>query len=196
MFATSKNTNNASIGRALAVSQGCIETLEQGYECLNSLTDEQYLCSAPPHVTSTIGEHFRHLLDLFHAVYNAHNTGKTSGKETTESGQAIDYNHRRRGHTVETSRQRALSEISHLIHWLEGMTQDELKASVNLFTEVSLTHQQSQQMTSTLERELTFIALHANHHFAMTKVTISLLDIQVNDEFGLAPATLSYLREQ
>jgi hypothetical protein len=196
MFATSKNTKEAPIGRALAVSQGCIEALEQGYECLDSLNDEQYLWSASPHVTSTIGEHFRHLLDLFHAVYNAHHATKMKGKEVSESQKVIDYDHRRRGHAVETSRQRALSEIAHFIHWLEGITQDELKASVSLSTEVSLTHTQSQLMMSTLERELTFVALHANHHFAMAKVTISLLDLKVCDDFGLAPATLSYLREQ
>jgi len=193
MFVTPKHTHEALLGRDLPVIQGCIEALEQGLECLTSLTDEQYLATAKPHVTSTIGEHFRHLLDLFHAVYNAHNKNSEQSKHSTS---VIDYNLRRRGHTVETSRQRAISEITHFIHWLEGVTEGELKASVELVTEVSMTHQQAQVMASTLERELTFVALHANHHFAMTKVTISLLGINVSEDFGLAPTTLSYLRGQ
>lgn len=192
MFATPKNHQGVPVGRELPVLQGCIEALEQGHECLSSLTDEQYLWSASPHVTSTIGEHFRHLLDLFYAVYNAYHLHGQS----QNAPEMIDYDYRRRGHSVETSRQRGLSEIEHLIHWLESVSQKQLKATVKLSTEVSLTHKQSQQMQSTLERELTFVALHANHHFAMAKVTISLLDIKVNDDFGLAPATLSYMRGQ
>ena len=193
MFATSKNTHEALLGRDLAVSHGCIEALEQGLDCLASLSDEQYLATAKPHVTSTIGEHFRHLLDLFHAIYNAHHK---NGERSDQVADVIDYNLRRRGHTVETSRQRAVSEITHFIHWLEGITEAELKAPVELVTEVSMTHQQAQAMSSTLERELTFVALHANHHFAMAKVTISLLGMSVSEDFGLAPATLSYLRGQ
>jgi uncharacterized damage-inducible protein DinB len=187
MFATSKNIKEVPQGRALAVIQGCIEALDQGRECLDVLTDEQYLETAKPHVNSAIGEHFRHLLDLFHAVYNSHNDTASS---------VIDYNFRRRGHTVETSRLRAMDEIAHFIHWLEGLDQDELKASVSILTEVSLTQKKAQLMTSTLERELTFVSLHANHHFAMARVTISLLNIHINGTFGLAPATLSYLRGQ
>ena len=143
MLATSKNTKQTPISIALAVSQGCIETLEQGQECLDSLNDVQYLWSAPPHVTSTIGEHFRHLLDLFHAVYNA-----TKVKEDAEYLKIIDYNHRRRGHTVETSRQQALSEIEDFIDWLEGITEEELQAPVSVLTEVSVTHKQSHKMMS------------------------------------------------
>lgn len=188
MFATSKNTNEASQDQVSAVIQGCIEALDQGRDCLDALTDEQYLESAKPHVTSTIGEHFRHLLDLFHAIYNAHNHKSVNT--------VIDYNLRRRGHTVETSRLRAMDEVAHFIHWLQGIEKGALTTPVDVLTEVSLTHKQAQLMTSSLERELTFVALHANHHFAMAKVTMSLLGVYVNETFGLAPATLSYLRGQ
>ncbi|WP_156924883.1 DinB family protein [Marinomonas ushuaiensis] len=185
MFSMIKETaaDNEPQGRALAVSLGCIEALEQGNECLKSLSDDQYNWAAAPHITSTIGEHFRHLLDLFHAINLA-------------NGKVIDYNFRRRGHAVEKSRVTAIKEIDHLIHWLESMSHAELAAPVTILTEVSMTETQAHSMTSTLERELTFVALHANHHFAMAKVTISLLNLNISDTFGLAPNTLSYLRGQ
>lgn len=184
MFSMTKKAANGGLqGRELAVSLGCIEALEQGNECLKSLSDDQYNWAAAPHITSTIGEHFRHLLDLFHAINLA-------------NGKVIDYNFRRRGHAVEKSRETAIKEIDHLIHWLEQINRDELVAQVHILTEVSMTETQAHSMTSTLERELTFVALHANHHFAMAKVTISLLDLKVSDSFGLAPNTLSYLRGQ
>jgi hypothetical protein len=177
------------LGRDLPVALGCIETLEQGYKCLRHLSDEQYLASAKPHVTSSIGEHFRHLLDLFHALYDAH-----SRSARIKGNQVIDYNFRRRGHEVEVSRKLAMKELTHFTKWLETISEREIKAPVNLLTEVSLTQTEARLMTSTLERELTFSALHANHHYAMAKVTISLLDLVVSDDFGLAPTTLSYLR--
>ncbi|MGX9416727.1 DinB family protein [Vibrio sp. WJH972] len=191
MLSIIANSQGQLVGRELPVIQGCIETLEQGYECLEFLTDEQYLWSAKPHVNSSIGEHFRHLLDLFHAV----NVGMSESAKNNEP-LVIDYNLRRRGHIVETSREQALLELSQLIQWLETLSEQELKTSVDVLTEVSIIHTDMNLMTSTLEREITFAALHATHHYAMTKVTTSLLDLNVSDDFGFAPATLSYLRGQ
>ncbi|MEI8631441.1 hypothetical protein P4S72_03500 [Vibrio sp. PP-XX7] len=183
MLASVKPTSDATYRLTnTQVIPGCIEILEQGVQFLASINDEQYTYAAPPHVTSSIGEHFRHLIDLFQAIYQADHV--------------IDYNYRRRGHAVETSRHLALNEIAELIQWLQQYNETDLKTPVHLLTEVSLTQTHACEMTSTLERELTFAALHATHHFAMTKVTISLCQIEVSDTFGYAPTTASYLRGQ
>ncbi|MCV2403677.1 hypothetical protein OFY17_12420 [Marinomonas sp. C2222] len=191
MLSRLASTQQEPQGRELPVALGCMETLEQGLQCLNQLGDKEYTLAAAPHVSSTIGEHFRHLLDLFHAIYDAHNL-----QGTTEQEKVIDYNFRRRGHKIEKTRAQAVSELMHFIGWLEELSAKELKAPVNILTEVSLTQQEAHIMSSTLERELTFVALHANHHFAMVKVVVSLLGLETNQDFGLAPATLSYLRGQ
>jgi hypothetical protein len=183
------NNQKTLLGRQLPVAQGCIETLEQGHECLRLLNDSHYIAAAKPHVTSSIGEHFRHILDLFHAIYDAYSSANTATRKPV-----IDYNHRRRGHKVEESRALAMKELDYFIQWLETLCEQELKATIHLRTEVSITQTETHLMTSTLERELTFAALHANHHYAMTQVTISLMGLNVGDDFGLAPATLSYLR--
>lgn len=183
------NNQKKLLGRQLPVAHGCIETLEQGHECLRLLNDHHYIASAKPHVTSSIGEHFRHILDLFHAIYDAYTSANS-----TKLKPVIDYNHRRRGHKVEESRKLAMQELEYFIQWIETLSEQELKAPINLLTEVSITHTDTHLMTSTLERELTFAALHANHHYAMTNVTISVMGLNVGKDFGLAPATLSYLR--
>ncbi|SMS01044.1 hypothetical protein VIM7927_02321 [Vibrio mangrovi] len=161
-------------------TQGCIETLEQGYQFLQSITDEQYCYAAPPHITSTVGQHFRHLLDVFQAIYHADGI--------------IDYNQRRRGDTVETSRQKAIAEIDEFIHWLNWIEPASLTKPVRMLTEVSLTQTEVCEMMSTQERELTFAALHATHHFAMAKATLSLHHVETDDALGYAPTTASYLR--
>lgn len=166
----------------LPTVQGCLEVFAQASRCLQMLDDEAYQASVKPYVSSSIGEHFRHWLDVFNVIYRA--------------GIVIDYNQRRRGHAVETSRSVALAEIAELTNWLTALPEKELKKSVNILTEVSVSHTQACLMSSTLEREITFAALHANHHFAMVKVAASLMHKTIDDDFGIAPATATFLRGQ
>lgn len=178
-----KSDNQASqrLVYGLAI-QGCLEVLVQASCCLEMLDDDDYQASAKPYVSSSIGEHFRHWLDIFQAIYRA--------------GMVIDYNQRRRGHIVETSRSVALAEIADLTHWLVSLSEKELKKTVNIVTEVALSHTQVCFMSSTLEREIAFAALHANHHFAMVKVAATVMNKPINDDFGIAPATATFLRGQ
>ncbi|OIQ26097.1 MAG: hypothetical protein BM561_04290 [Vibrio sp. MedPE-SWchi] len=170
---------------------GAIETLEQGRHFLSEITDEQYCHDASPHITSTIGQHFRHWLDLFHALFQPEQSNSLAVAQYQ-----IDYNQRRRGHEVEQKKQVAIKEINYFIERLSLLSEGALDESVVILTEVSLQHSEVCALPSTLGREITFSALHANHHYAMAKVVMSLLDVETSDEFGLAPATATYIRGQ
>ncbi|WP_133407428.1 hypothetical protein [Parashewanella tropica] len=161
---------------------GCIETLNQGYEFLETLTQEDYVFIAQPHVTSSIGEHFRHWLDLFHAI-------KLNSVQ-------IDYNIRRRGHLVERSLDVAQQEITELLEWLSTLPFDQLNQTVRVKTEVMLSQTHVEQVFSSFVREITFAALHATHHFAMARVVASLRGVESGSDFGVAPTTATYLRAQ
>ncbi|SBS34929.1 hypothetical protein MSP8886_03214 [Marinomonas spartinae] len=167
-----------------SIIDGCIETLQQGQQFLSSISNKEYQLAAPPYVTSSIGKHFRHLLDLFYAIY--------SKKDV------IDYNLRRRDSVVETSRIVALEEIEALIAWLDNLDEHQLGRKVLVSTEVCLNSTQVCVVSSTFERELSFVALHATHHYAMANVIVRSLKINIraNDTFGCAPTTISYLRGQ
>lgn len=182
----SKTLETHLTGRDLAVVQGAIDTLEQGRHFLLGLSDEFYQRKVNPYVDSSIGEHFRHLLDVYRVLSLLFAGSNSQG--------VINYNHRRRGHLIERCRQQAIVETDQLIVWLEGLDSDDIKQSVQVLSDVSVCDCQSTIMTSTLERELTFVSLHANHHFAMTKVVVNLLGGRVSHEFGYAPTTLSYMR--
>ena len=161
---------------------GCLETLNQGLEFLERLSPEDYTFVAAPHVTSSIGEHYRHWLDLFHAI--------------RLDSDKIDYNVRRRGHNVEREINTAKQEIKQLIEWLFKLPANRLEQIVTVETEVLLSQTCAEEVQSSLARELTFAALHATHHFAMIKVSASLRGITSDTHFGLAPATASYQRAQ
>ncbi|MEF1290112.1 hypothetical protein [Vibrio sp. M260118] len=161
---------------------GCIETLNQGYEFLETLNQQDYVFVAQPHVSSSIGEHFRHWLDLFHAI--------------RLEPSKIDYNVRRRGHSVERNLDIAKQEICELIDWLCELPADELHQPVSVETEVMLSQTYVEEVSSSFVRELTFAALHATHHFAMAKVVASLRGVESDSRFGVAPTTATYQRAQ
>ncbi|AIS57719.1 hypothetical protein TW78_17710 [Vibrio coralliilyticus] len=180
--------NTSTLSAMLAKSQtsqavvGCIETLNQGYEFLETLQPEDYTYIAQPHVSSSIGEHYRHWLDLFHAI--------------RLDRDKIDYNVRRRGHNVERDINVAKQEIAELIEWLFGLPANELNQPVQVETEVMLSQTHVEEVTSTFVREITFAALHATHHFAMAKVVASLRGVASDSHFGVAPTTATYQRAQ
>ncbi|TDO95785.1 hypothetical protein [Marinomonas balearica] len=173
-----------------AIIDGALEVLQQGLDCLNTLTHAQYVHVASPHMMSSIGAHYRHMLDVFQAVANSVITASTM------ENRAIDYNLRRRGHTVETSIDVAKAEIHVLMEWLHSLNSVQICQSTTVINELSSSREVSSHSQSTLGREITFSALHANHHYAMIKVALSLINVEVNELFGIAPATATYMRGQ
>ncbi|MEH0664450.1 hypothetical protein H4F18_10630 [Vibrio scophthalmi] len=188
--ATLSDKHRATLSGAVL---GGIETLYQGQRFLSVLSNDDYVALAAPHVSSSIGEHFRHWLDLFHAIRHAE--GQDQATPNSDMNK-IDYNVRRRGHPVERDCRVAEREIAQLVDWLCQLPPDVLEARVCVESEVMMSQRQVEEVESTLAREITFAALHATHHFAMAKVVASLRGIEVESGFGLAPATATYQRAQ
>ena len=164
------------------VISGCIDELKKGISLLNAISDSDYIHLALPYVESSIGEHFRHILDLFQAL-------------TQKDHHApINYNFRRRGHEIETNKKLAIIELGDAIHWLELFPIECLTAPVSLITEVCPYKKQDHIMLSSIEREITFASLHASHHYALIKVITLSIGINTQSTFGLAPTTTTYLR--
>ncbi|AMG28934.1 DinB family protein [Grimontia hollisae] len=158
--------------------EGGLDVAAQALELLHQLSYEQYNFVAAPYLQSSIGQHMRHILDLFHAA----------------SVQGINYDARRRAHPVETDRNVAIAEWQQICGWLEGLTDTDMADVVDVRHEVSLNRQVAATSTSTLGRELVFASSHAVHHFALVRVSLCAQDIPVAETFGFAPATLSHFR--
>lgn len=163
---------------------GNLEALEQGIELFSVLTDENYNFRAKPYVDSSMGEHLRHILDMYHAVINEEITG------------VIDYDHRRRGALVERDRTVGLTELQEIKKWLTRLNEESLQRGVTILSEASISSQQVCEMTSTLKRELLFVGSHTIHHFALINVIAKHLKLETVERFGYAPATTTYLRKQ
>lgn len=172
-----------------SVIEGNIEALAQGAELVSSLTDEQYCQIVTDYAHSSIGEHFRHIIDLFLAV------------TTGYPNRLVNYDLRRRGTQVERCRQTALTELADIQQWLchfldqyqrDNMSDDDL--SVEVISEVSLVKTEAVSVQSSYIRELIFVGSHAVHHYALIAILAKLQGVKVKDSFGIAPTTASYLR--
>lgn len=143
----------------------------------SQLDDKLYTETYPAYHSGSIGQHLRHVLDHYRSILD-----RRDGY--------IDYDARRRHSRVETCRQTALAEISGILQELPALAdEDVLVSSENSIRETVVVHARS-----TLMRELMFATSHAVHHFALIAMLIRMKGIAVPADFGVAPATLTYLR--
>ncbi|MFT5880515.1 MAG: hypothetical protein ACI86X_001643 [Moritella sp.] len=171
-----------SVDHFNTVIQGNIEGLEQGITLLTLMTNEQYCMRARPYVESSIGEHLRHVLDLYLALKR--------GSEKI----IVDYDVRRRGALVESCRRTGLVELKQIKTWLLSLQPDHMNKTIIISTAVSVVNTLTTQIKTSLLRELVFVSSHAIHHYALMNVTAKLCDFQAPENMGLAPATLTALR--
>lgn len=161
-----------------------LQIVQQAKTFLQEVSLEAYQAVASPHFSASAGQHMRHILDHYLAL-----------KAGLESG-CIDYNKRNRASDIETDPNAALQQWCGIEHWLAAISERDGALPVQVISEVSLQQQRSLSATSSLARELVFVASHAIHHFSLLAISQSLMGEQTMLNFGLAPATLSYQRQQ
>ena len=173
-----------SVKQFRAVISGNIEGVEQGIELLKNLTNEEYCMRAEPYLRSCIGEHLRHILDLYDALRQA------------TAVMVIDYDQRRRGAAVESDRAIGLAELQQIKTWLLTLEPDIGLDKIVISTEVSLQSKQVAMIETSLLRELVFVSNHAVHHYALINISAQLCALKTPVNMGIAPATLTALRNE
>ncbi len=168
-----------------SVVKGNLEAIDQCISMLNGISAEHYTTVCSPAVSSSIGEHFRHILDIYRSVM------LSLGKEKTD---VIDYDKRRRGAACETDIAVAQREFAALRSWLLCLDDSLLIKNVEVKTEVSLGETVQVLLSSSVLRELIFVSSHAVHHLAIISTIARLQNIGVDGSVGVAPATASFLR--
>jgi len=178
------------VNEARSILAGNVEAIDQGIRLLDSLTDDQYVYLAAPYVSSSIGQHFRHVLDMFTAI------------STCRAGALIDYDKRRRGADVEVSRERAIKELNVVRNWMDSRILELEKGNIDLGedvaikTEVCIDETHSATLRSTMLRELVFTSSHAVHHYALISVIAKIQGISLEKNLGVAPATATFMRSE
>lgn len=164
--------------------EGQFETVQQAKAFLLELTAENYQLVLKPHFVSSAGTHMRHILDHYLALKEGLNQG------------LVNYNRRNRYSSIESCPQTALLEWQNVELWLKEVSQLDADMPLTVECETSINKTQNTQTQSTLARELVFVSSHAVHHFSLLAVINSLLGNKDEVNFGIAPSTATYLRQQ
>jgi hypothetical protein len=160
-----------------------LQTVKQAIEFLSNISVERYQHVLRPHFTGSSGAHMRHILDHYIAL-----------KQGLEA-KIIDYNYRHRESNVALCPKSAIIAWLEIKAWLVDVIALDPKMRLSIICETSLTENKSIKTSSTLGRELLFASSHAVHHFSLMSVISSLLGNSCHGDFGMAPATASYLRQ-
>jgi hypothetical protein len=124
---------------------------------------------------STVGQHTRHILEFYQCFIDG-NTAKE-----------IDYDLRKRNIVIETDSLFAANLIDEINASIDNTSDNNIILKFNNGDE-------SQFISSSIERELVYNIEHAIHHMAIIKIAIisNYPNITLPLNFGVAPSTVKY----
>ena len=152
--------------------QANIDALSEGAALLALLKPEQYTRGFKPAFRSTIGAHFRHVLEHYRCFIRQ-----------LESGH-ICYDDRERDLLLERDFDYANRTLIELQGALRDLEQQNLDQACQLSDQ-----QATESLTSTVFRELLFLQSHTVHHYAIIGAMTRTFGAQPADDFGVAIAT-------
>ena len=125
---------------------------------------------------ATIGQHVRHTLELYQCLLSGYENG------------LVEYDKRKRDKIIEIDISTAGSVIASICTELDKQDK-ELRVAYEIEgREIAL--------QSNYQRELMYNLEHAIHHMALIKVAvISMTDIVLPVEFGVAPSTITFRKQ-
>ena len=156
--------------------QSIKNNLSENIELLRQLTNEEFMQKNPELSNATIGEHMRHIIELFGCLLENYDYG------------LINYDDRKRDLLLQTDKNEAIAIIEKYLLELDKPNKP-LSLTHNCFSPIEL-------LQTNYFRELIYNLEHSIHHQALIKVALhSLPHIKIPSSFGVAPSTLEYRKQ-
>lgn len=157
---------------AQIVKQNLIENIT----LLHQLTNEELTLPFPELGNATIGEHMRHIIELFGCLLENYEYG------------LINYDGRKRDLLLQTDKNEAIAIIEKYLLEIDKPNKP-LSLTHNCFSPIEL-------LQTNYFRELIYNLEHSIHHQALIKVALYRLShIKISDSFGIAPSTIEYRKQ-
>lgn len=147
------------------------------------------------HDRHSLGRHLRHIAEHYEALLNA-----VSNSDVP----ALNYEERARDPALEDSPEAGRSALSIIGSALDDLTRTELPDSLPMVypctagPDASVANPQDSPLpvTTTVERELVFLASHTVHHMALIGLLAPHIGIRLPQAFGVHPSTLRHWARQ
>lgn len=146
---------------------------------LELLTPHQYTKPVKLLTNATIGEHVRHIIELFTCLDKGYKTG------------TVNYGSRARDHQIETNKDFAARLLKKICDELDKPDKPlALEASYEDSSETPIT------IATNYYREVAYNLEHTVHHMALIRVGVSeVSEIALPEGFGVASSTLKFRKE-
>ncbi|WP_333599730.1 DinB family protein [Flavobacterium sp.] len=152
------------------------KTLNELSDLLSQLSDSDYCCACPDLSNATIGEHTRHIIELFQCLVNQYPNG------------VINYDNRQRDYRIQTNSAFAQKSIVDLLNAIS-------KPNKNLQLQ-QVIDSEALLIATNYDRELLYNLEHCIHHQALIKVAIlQSANLTVDENFGVARSTIEYRKQ-
>ena len=159
--------------------QANLVLLAQGTELIGRLGQEIYVGRYKACFNSSMGGHFRHVVEHYQGLLGALETGD------------VDYEKRARDEMIETDPAYALQVVKEIEGGLKALSAEAAPdRTLRMAAETVADH----MLVTSLGRELEFLISHTVHHYALIAVIAGHHGVALPDNFGMAPSTLKYLR--
>jgi len=152
-------------------------------ELLEHLPGSLYRQSFGQRKQHVIGKHVRHIIDHYSALLSA----------TASPGALLDYENRNRDLSLETDRRAGANRLSEILRTLRSRFS---KDHANELAMLHTSDERGQVVSTSVDRELVFLASHTIHHMAIIGMLAEQAGVEVGAEFGVHPSTLRYLERQ
>jgi uncharacterized damage-inducible protein DinB len=147
-------------------------------DTLQQLSNDEYTQKCPALFNATIGQHARHIIELFICLEQGYEKG------------LINYEKRKRDYTIESGKAVAIELLQQIPS--RFYTRDK-----NLLLEAVYDENSNDTIiiSTNYFRELVYNLEHTVHHMALIRVGINEVSaIKVPEEFGVASSTIKYKR--
>ncbi|HEY1045814.1 MAG TPA: DinB family protein [Bacteroidia bacterium] len=149
-------------------------SLNELKEVIFSMNDDMYTFKCPELGNVSIGEHFRHIYDMYECLLIQY------------PDNFVDYERRKRDKRIEVNRLFALEQLEKIINGIDLPDKD-------LEFHHRLNNNDKMVFKTNYIRELLYNLEHGIHHEALIRVALRhfrSVDVPIN--FGVAPSTINY----
>jgi uncharacterized damage-inducible protein DinB len=155
------------------------DVFKQLGDSLNRLEQDQYNYPCKNLSGNTIGQHVRHVIEMFQCLDKGWFTGE------------VDYEKRIRDRRIETDRFFAVDLLEEIT--LQISKEDK---SLSLLTYYDEHRTEPEKINTNYYREIAYNLEHTIHHMALIRIGLRELgDIAVDDSYGVASSTLKYRKQ-
>ena len=149
------------------------KSLNELIDLLNQLSQIEYSKSCPDLSNATIGEHTRHIIEMFQCLENQCDSG------------IVNYDNRMRNIRIQTDTLFAIENIVTIQINLD-------KKNINLEL-LQIIDGEEIRIASNYHRELLYNLEHCIHHQALIKVAVLQCEtVKIDPNFGVARSTIEY----